>query len=75
MVNKTADLITNKTSKNANYMNSYRKDYSYYRSYSPTIVGGYAREDSRCGLAYLAFTTYLSNNYSYTGFVKCCIID
>lgn len=73
IVGQTANLITNKTSNNANYMHSYRSDDSS-TSLKYTIVGGSATS-SRCGLVSLNFTSPTYNAYTNVGFVKCCIID
>lgn len=73
MVGQTANLITNKTSNNANYMHSYRNE-SLNTSTSYTIVGGGATS-SRCGLVSLDFDNRTYDSYNNVGFVKCCIID
>lgn len=73
IVGQTANLITNKTSNNANYMHSYRSDDSS-TSLKYTIVGGSAAS-SRCGLVSLNFTSPTYNAYTNVGFVKCYIID
>lgn len=73
IVGQTANLITNKTSNNANYMHSYRKE-KLNNTIGITIVGGNANS-SRCGLASLYFGNETYNNYTDVGFVKCYIID
>lgn len=74
IVGQTANLITNKTSNNANYMNSYRsEDLSVTTGFA--IAGGTAKTGSRCGLATLLFSNRNFDVYNNTGFVKCCIID
>lgn len=73
IVGQTANLITNKTSNNANYMHSYRKEGSYNDS-GITIVGGDATS-SRCGLVSLSIGCETYNNHTNVGFVKCYIID
>lgn len=73
IVGQTANLITNKTSNNANYMHSYRNE-ELNTSIGNTIVGDNATS-SRCGLASFYFGNGMSNAYVNVGFVKCCIID
>ena len=73
IVGQTANLITNKTSNNANYMHSYRNE-SLDNTAGNTIVGGNATS-SRCGLASLYFGVNTSDAYANVGFVKCYIID
>ena len=73
IVGQTANLITNKTSNNANYMHSYRNE-ELNTSIGNTIVGGSATS-SRCGLASFYFGNGMSNGYVNVGFVKCYIID
>lgn len=73
IVGQTANLITNKTSNNANYMHSYRSE-GLDTSTGNTIVGGNATS-SRCGLASLYFGINTSDAYINVGFVKCYIID
>lgn len=73
IVGQTANLITNKTSNNANYMHSYRsEDLNATTGY--TIVGGSATS-SHCGLASLYFGNKMDSTYINVGFVKCYIID
>lgn len=73
IVGQTANLITNKTSNNANYMHSYRgEDLNNTTGY--TIAGGTATS-SHCGLASLYFGKKTYEAYRNVGFVKCCIID
>lgn len=74
LVGKTADLITDKTSDNTNYMNSYREDYTFADLRS-IIVGGCAILNSRCGLAWLSSSYYLEDRHRQHAFVKCYIID
>jgi hypothetical protein len=76
VVGKTADLITDKTSDNTNYMSSYRND-NTYADLQSTVVGGGAVSDSKCGLGLAFLTCFRSweNGYRQYGFVKCCIID
>lgn len=73
IVGQTANLITNKTSNNANYMHSYRKEESYNDS-GITIVGGDATS-SCCGLVSLFIGRKTYDNHTNVGFVKCYIID
>lgn len=72
IVGQTANLITNKTSNNANYMHSYRKELN--NTIGITIVGGNATS-SRCGLVSLSIGGEMYNTYTNVGFVKCYIID
>ena len=74
IVGQTANLITNKTSNNANYMNSYRSE-NLSVTTGFAIAGGTAKNGSRCGLATLLFSNRNFDAYNNTGFVKCCIID
>lgn len=74
VVGKTADLITDKTSDNTNYMSSYRYD-NPYADLQSVVVGGSAANDSKCDLAFLTCFRYLETGYSQYGFVKCYIID
>lgn len=76
MVGQTANLITNKTSDNANYMNSYRNKSSTYsgETYS-TTVGGSVIDDLHCGLATINTKLSQYTNYINVGFGKCYIID
>ena len=73
MVGQTANLITNKTSNNANYMHSYRRE-DLEATTGYTIVGGNATS-SHCGLVSLNFGNKIDNRYTNVGFVKCYIID
>ena len=73
MVGQTANLITNKTSNNANYMHSYRRE-DLEATTGYTIVGGSATS-SHCGLVSLNFGNKIDNGYTNVGFVKCYIID
>lgn len=73
IVGQTANLITNKTSNNANYMHSYRSE-KLNNTIGITTVGGNATS-SRCGLVSLSIGGETYNTYSNVGFVKCYIID
>lgn len=73
IVGQTANLITNKTSNNANYMHSYRSE-NLNNTIGITIVGGNATR-SRCGLVSLSIGDETYNNYTNVGFVKCYILN
>ena len=73
IVGQTANLITNKTSNNANYMHSYRRE-NLNNTIGITIVGGNATS-SRCGLVSLSISNETYNNYTNVGFVKCYILN
>lgn len=74
MVGKTADLITNKTSTNPNYISSNRVDNTDITIHT-AFIGGDASRGSESNLACL----YLHFNINYQGsdvaFVKCYIIN
>lgn len=74
MVGKTADLITNKTSTNPNYISSSRVDNTDITIHT-AFIGGDASRGSESNLACL----YLHFNTNYQGsdvaFVKCYIIN
>lgn len=75
LVGKTAELITNKTSTNPNYMNSNRMD-NTDRTVHTVFIGGDASKGMSCGLAYLDCTHSVDDGYyNNVGFVKCCIIN
>lgn len=71
MVNKTADLIANRTSSNPNYINSYRWDITT-TNIQATSVGG---DDSGCGLASLSSKYSVGLAGPNFAFVKCCILN
>lgn len=73
IVGQTANLITNKTSNNANYMHSYRRE-NLNNTIGITTVGGNATS-SRCGLVSLSIGDEVYNNYTNVGFVKCYILN
>lgn len=73
IVGQTANLITNKTSNNANYMHSYRVE-KLNNTIAITTVGGNATS-SHCGLVSLSIGDETFNTYTNVGFVKCYIID
>lgn len=75
MVGQTANLITNRTSNNANYMNFYRSDFLADNESYFIAVGGSALEGSHCGLGRLNPGVASYKQYSNVGFVKCHIID
>lgn len=74
LVGKTAELITNKTSTNPNYMNSKRVDNTDINVHT-NFIGGNASRGSDCGLAYFNCLHSVNDANSYTSFVKCCIIN
>lgn len=74
LVGKTAELITNKTSTNPNYMNSKRVDNIDINVHT-NFIGGNASLASECGLAYFNCLHSVNDANSYTSFVKCCIIN
>ena len=74
IVGQTANLITNKISNNANYMNSYRgEDLNVTTGFA--IAGGTAKMGTHCGLVTLLFSNRNFDVYNNVGFVKCCIMD
>lgn len=73
IVGQTANLITNKTSNNANYMHSYRVE-KLNNTIAITTVGGNATS-SHCGLVSLSIGNDTNDTYTNVGFVKCYIID
>ncbi len=73
-VGTTANLITNRTSSNKNYMNSYRIDTSNAGIYA-TFVGGYSSSSIYCGLASTGSINTVNSSNSYTAFAKCYIIN
>lgn len=73
IVGQTANLITNKTSNNANYMHSYREE-NLNNTIGITTVGGNATS-SRSGLVSLSIGDEVYNNYTNVGFVKCYILN
>lgn len=74
IVGQTANLITNKISNNANYMNSYRGE-NLNVTTGFAIAGGTAKMGTHCGLVTLLFSNGNFNVYNNVGFVKCYIID
>lgn len=74
LVGKTAELITNKTSTNPNYMNSERVDNTDINVHT-NFIGGNASLGSDCGLAHFNCLHSVNDANSYTSFVKCCIIN
>jgi hypothetical protein len=75
MVNKTADLIANRTSSNPNYINSYRWDNTTTTDIHATYVGGDAANGSNCGLASLDYKFSVDLKGSNVAFVKCYILN
>ena len=73
-VGTTANLITNRTSNNNKYMNSYRADTSITDIHA-TFVGGCAMYNTRCGLVCFYCDTVVDSPLSYLTFVKCYIIN
>lgn len=73
-VGTTANLITNRTSNNNKYMNSYRWDTSNASIYI-TLTGGSAAGSTLCGLVYLDCTRNGGYIYSDIAFAKCYIIN
>lgn len=74
MVGKTADLITNRTSNNSNYINCFRWDATDTTIHT-TFVGGAATNGALCGLACLHCNAEVGNAFSDFGFAKCYIIN
>ncbi len=73
-VGTTANLITNRTSDNNEYMNSYRRDVSDADAHV-TLIGGSADDSKHCGLVCLHCTSNINSSSLYTTFVKCYIIN
>lgn len=75
MVGRTADLITNKTSKNgSNYIHSERWD-NIRTGMHTSAVGGGSLYSDESGLAHLEFEFSIDRALSGVTFVKCYIID
>lgn len=73
-VGTTANLITNRTSNNNKYMNSYRRDTSNAGIYI-TLLGGDATTDLKCGLAYFYCSSNIKSGSPYVTFAKCYILN